>query len=123
LRKLVQFRIQREATAVPSTVYLNRYVYLTVDDFSDQGRPYAQWLFARLSAHEIGRDPAHLKDYAINKFIALPGYQCTGVIKNVAPAYAVTSQELARSVDRFAALLQDRLREVMRLKAKLTGAN
>lgn len=118
LNALAHFIVQG-AAASPKAVHLNRHSYITIDDFSESGRPYAQWLFGHLSANSIEVDVVYMSDYITNKYIALTGYQVTGFINEFAPAYAMGPEGIANSLNRFEALLQTRLKEVQLLKSDL----
>jgi len=118
LDALTQFVVQGDAKS-PAPVRLNRHVYLAIDDFSESGMSYAQWLFGNLSAAAIEKDEVYLSEYVTNKFIALIGYQISDFIKHVAPAYSRRPREISDSLGRFESLLNERLREVNLLKADL----
>jgi len=119
LEKLSQYIVRFAEAKIPEAVHLNRHSYLNVDDFNEDARQYAHWLFHTLSAGQIARDTVYLSEYVTNKYIALAGYQITGFIKEFAPAYAFGSLELSHSLDKFEALLLQKLKETRLLKAEL----
>lgn len=118
LAALTQFITGRKGSA-PGAAHLNRHAYLSIEDFSESGRLYAQWLFGKLSASDIERDHVYLADYVTNKYIALAGYQMSGIIKDIAPACAASREEILDSLSRFEDLMHQRLKEVQLLKAEL----
>jgi hypothetical protein len=111
--------ISGDVAMCPNAVHLNRLTYLAVSDFSESNRPYAQWLFGTLSASDIERDHVYLANYVTGKFITLAGYQITGVVRDVAPAYALGQRKILEALSRFEALTQERLKEVRLLKAEI----
>lgn len=120
LCRLAAFITGRQVLA-PEPVHLNRHAYLTVDDFTDSARPLAQWLFGNLSAQAAARDAVYLSEYFTNKYIALIGYQISGFIREVAPAFEASRDEIHDSLCHFERLVRQRLKEVEMLKADLAG--
>jgi hypothetical protein len=118
LAALARFVLGQDGEA-PGTVHLNRLSYLAVTDFSEDARDYGHWLFSRLSVGDIETNPVYFSEYVTNKYITLIGYQITGFINQMAPAYAASPAEIGASLDQFEALLSIRLNEVKQLKAEL----
>jgi hypothetical protein len=100
---------------IPAPVHLNARAPLA----AIENHPKLRWLLRDLDLGTVVADDVKLLEYALERFLAMTGYQIEGKAGVIDPGSAKTESEVEGDMDRARALLRQRLVEIEDLKRKL----